>query len=321
MVDVWTLVLVSIPAMIALGVRHALDVDHITAIDNLVRLHNAQKKSRWVGTGFSSGHMLSVLAEMVFIIYIIADINGAGGLQLWGSVIGAIALGVIGSMNIFSMKRYGKTSPAIFASKVLSRTGMIGPFGSALVTGLVFGLGFDTATQISALTLSAIASATAGVQVALVLAGFFALGMIPTDTLDSILLRSAFHRIFNSQGFRHMSYALSGSALTVAGLESYSTITGVNILPEWFGMALAISIIAASFGYAFAMRNKGREKVVHEHRHQHGDGNSYSHIHTHQHAFEQEHDHEHEHKYEHDMDVKEKANNSNRDSGTSSEGR
>ena len=53
------------------------------------------------------------------------------------------------------------------------------PFSSAFITGIVFGLGFDTATQISAITLSAIASATVGIQVALALAGFFAIGMIP----------------------------------------------------------------------------------------------------------------------------------------------
>ena len=73
--------------------RHALDVDHITAIDNLVRLHNAIKKSRWVGTGFSAGHMISVLAEMIFIIYVIGSITSADNLAFWGGVIGAIALG------------------------------------------------------------------------------------------------------------------------------------------------------------------------------------------------------------------------------------
>ena len=45
MADLWAFVLVSIPAMIILGLRHALDVDHITAIDNLVRLHNAARKA------------------------------------------------------------------------------------------------------------------------------------------------------------------------------------------------------------------------------------------------------------------------------------
>ena len=84
------------------------------------------------------------------------------------------------------------------------------PFSSALIAGMVFGLGFDTATQISAITLSAVASATLGVQVALVLAGFFAAGMVPLDTLDSYILRSAFSRIFDTRAFRFMAYSLSG---------------------------------------------------------------------------------------------------------------
>jgi high-affinity nickel-transport protein len=221
MVEVWIFALVSIPTMLVLGLRHALDVDHITAIDNLVRLHNAEKKSRWVGAGFSFGHMMSVLIEMIFIIYVVAGITGSDGLQLWGGVVGVIALGIIGSVNIYSMKKYGKTGSAIFASKILAKIGMVGPFGSAFITGAVFGLGFDTATQISAITLSAVTSSTAGVQTALTLAGFFALGMIPTDTLDSVMLRSAFHKIFDTRGFRYMSYALSSSALAVATVESY----------------------------------------------------------------------------------------------------
>ena len=100
------------------------------------------------------------------------------------------------------MKKWGKSGSAILASKVLARTGVVRPFRSALITGIIFGLGFDTATQISAITLSAVASATLGVQVALILAGFFAVGMVPVDTLDSIILRSAFSRIFDAKGFR-----------------------------------------------------------------------------------------------------------------------
>jgi high-affinity nickel-transport protein len=240
------------------GMRHALDVDHITAIDNLVRLHNAKKSSRWVGTGFSLGHMISVLAEMLLIIYVIggATSSKVNDLSLWGGVIGAIALGTIGAINIFSMKKWGKTGSSILASKVSTRTEVLGPFVSSLITGIVFGLGFDTATQISALTLSAVASATLGVQVALILAGFFAMGMIPIDTLDSVVLRSAFHRIFDKKGFRYMSYALSGAAMTVAAFVSYEIITGAEILPEFTGPLLAIGIIGASFGYGFATRNR-----------------------------------------------------------------
>lgn len=262
MADLWAFVLVSIPAMIILGLRHALDVDHITAIDNLVRLHNAAKKARWVGAGFSIGHMISVLAEMILIIYVIGSVTGADVLSFWGGIIGAIALATIGAVNIYSMKRWGKTGSAILASKILARTGMLGPFGSSLVTGLVFGLGFDTATQISAITLSAVASATLGVQVALILAGFFAMGMIPVDTLDSIMLRSAFSRIFDKKGFRYMSFALSGAAMTVAAAASYEILTGSDILPELTGPILAGVIIGSSFAYAFGMSRRRRGSQV-----------------------------------------------------------
>lgn len=256
MIDVWSFILLSIPTMLILGMRHGLDVDHITAIDNLVRLHNATKKSRLVGAGFSSGHMISVLAEMIFIIYVIGSITNTNNLAFWGGVIGSIALGTIGAINIYAMKKWGRSGSAILASKVLNRTGVLGPIGSALVTGLVFGLGFDTATQISAITLSAVTSATLGIQTALILAGFFAMGMIPVDTLDSIILRSAFSRIFNTKSFRYMAYALSGVAVTIASFESYGTITNRNILPEWAGPVLAVTIISISFGYAFVTRKK-----------------------------------------------------------------
>ena len=184
MVDIWTFVAISIPTMIFLGIRHGLDVDHITAIDNLVRLHNAVKKSSWVGVGFSLGHMVSVLAEMIFIIFLVKSITNVNNIAFLGGVVGAVALGTIGAINIYAMKKWGKSGSAILSSKILNKTGVLGPFGSALVTGLVFGLGFDTATQISAIALSVVASATAGIQVSLMLVGLFALGMIPVDTIN-----------------------------------------------------------------------------------------------------------------------------------------
>ncbi len=256
MADTLTFVLVSIPTMVLLGLRHALDVDHITAIDNLVRLHNATRKSQWIGAGFSLGHMISVLAEMILIIYFMGSITSVDNLSFWGGVIGAIALGVIGAVNVYSLKKWGKTGSAILATKILSRIGIMNPFSSALITGIVFGLGFDTATQISAITLSAVASATLGVQVALVLAGFFAMGMIPIDTLDSFILRSTFSRIFNTRGFRYMAYSLSAAALAVAALASIEKITNSEILPDMTGPVLAILIILASFGYVYATRKK-----------------------------------------------------------------
>jgi len=262
MSDLWSFVFVSFPAMIALGLRHALDVDHITAIDNLVRLHNATRKARWVGAGFSIGHLISVLAEMILIIYIIGSFTRVDVLSFWGGIIGVIALATIGAVNIYSMKKWGKTGSAILASKILLRTGVLGPFRSSLITGLVFGLGFDTATQISAITLSAIASATLGVQVALILAGFFAIGTIPVDTLDSVVLRSAFSRIFHTRGFRLMSYALSAVAMIVAVMASYKILTGSEILPDLTGPILAVIIIGASFAYSIVLSRRGKSDVL-----------------------------------------------------------
>jgi high-affinity nickel-transport protein len=274
LVDPLTFVLISIPTMILLGLRHALDADHITAIDNLVRLHNARRSSQWVGAGFSVGHMISVLAEMILIIYVVGNITNVEQLSFLGGVIGGVALGVIGAINIYSMKKWGKTGSAILASKVLSRMGIMKPFGSALITGMVFGLGFDTATQISAITLSAIASASLGVQVALILAGFFAVGMIPIDTLDTFILRSAFSRIFDKRGFRYMAYLLSAAALAVGTIASYETISNLEIFPDIIGPVLAVTIIIVSFGYAYASNKRrivnstdqGSASQIKEHR-------------------------------------------------------
>jgi nickel/cobalt transporter (NiCoT) family protein len=247
------------------GMRHALDVDHITAIDNLVRLHNAKAKSRWVGTGFSVGHMLSVLMELFLIIYVVGNTTNSkiDELSLSGSITGALALAAIGAANIYSMKKWGRTGSAIFAGKIAKRTQLIGPLGSALITGLVFGLGFDTATQISAIALSAVASATLGIYVALILAAFFAIGMIPIDTIDSIVFRSAFYRMLNTRAFKYMAYALSAVAISTAAVQSYSIITDSNILSPLTGPILAIVIISSTFGYAFATQN--REQGFHVH--------------------------------------------------------
>jgi len=251
LVEIWAFVAATIPAMLVLGLRHALDVDHITAIDNLVRLHDAKKRSRWVGTGFGIGHMTSVLLEMVFIIAIAGSLTSTGQLALLGGLVGIISLGAIGGINIYTIKKHGKTGSAILANQVLHRVGLFGPFRSSIITGLVFGLGFDTATQIAAITMSAVASATLGVQTALVLAGFFAIGMVSVDTLDSMALRSAFARIFQKNMFRNMSYALSGLAMTIAAVSACEVLYNTEILPNWTGPSLAGGIIAVSFAYSF----------------------------------------------------------------------
>lgn len=239
----------SIPAMLILGLRHGLDADHITAIDNLVRLHNASTKSRFIGTGFSLGHMISVLAEIVFIILIVGSVTSVEveNIAYAGGIIGMVALASIGILNIVAMRLYGKNWSSILAARVIARiNNRASPFLTSIIVGMVFGLGFDTATQISAITLSAITSATLGIQFAFILAGFFAVGMISIDTLDSMLLRSAFTRLMNKSYFKSISYALSATALAVASLVFYETIFNVEVMNEFFGPVLTISVIGVS---------------------------------------------------------------------------
>jgi high-affinity nickel-transport protein len=115
--DLSAFLVVSVPSMLLLGIRQAVDVGHITAIDSLVRLHNAKTTARWTGTGFSLGRMASVLAEMLLIIYVIGSATSSkvDQISLWGSVIGAIALATIGAINMYSIKKWGKTGLAILA--------------------------------------------------------------------------------------------------------------------------------------------------------------------------------------------------------------
>ena len=119
--DLKAFVAISIPSMFLFGMRHALDVDHITAIDNLVRMHNARV------------HMISILSEMLLVIYIVGSTTSGklDQLSFSGGVTGAIALATIGAINIYSMKRWGKTGSAILASKIVTRTHALRHLGSA----------------------------------------------------------------------------------------------------------------------------------------------------------------------------------------------
>ncbi len=267
--DLGLFVLSMTPLMIFFGMRHALDVDHITAIDNLVRMHDVRKRSKWVGTGVSVGHSASIFFELVIIIYMVGSATGGklDTISFWGGLVGAIALAVIGAINFFSIRKWGKTGTAILAAKIVRSTHFIGPIGSAALTGLLFGFGFDTATQISALTISAVASATDGIEIALSLAIVFAMGMIFVDTMDGIFVRSAFSKILNTNLFKYMSYALSIVALGIAAAEAYSTIYNVNI-PEYIGAMLAVTVIGTAFGYGYLTRHRRVNNVtVTYHRH------------------------------------------------------
>jgi high-affinity nickel-transport protein len=249
--------------LIAMGLRHALDVDHITAIDNLIRLNNASKKARWVGTGFSIGHMVSVLGEMILIVFVAASvINKGGTFSLLTGIMGAVALGFIGVTNFYAMKKYGKTSASILVGRILPRTKFMGMMGSSFVVGIIFGLGFDTATQLSAIALSAAATVIGGIETALEMIVIFGVGMVAMDTLDSVLFRAAFIKTLGTTGYRYLSYALSATALMIAGSSLYESISNSNVVPEYTGPVLAVGVLICTFTYARAKRKNRQPESV-----------------------------------------------------------
>jgi hypothetical protein len=78
--------------------------------------------------------------------------------------------------------------------------------------------------------------------------------MIPTDTLDSLVLREVFSRMTDRGVFKAMSYALSVLAMSLAALEATGVATGIDIIPTWSGAFLAISVISTGFSYTYYKR-------------------------------------------------------------------
>ena len=248
--------------LVAMGFRHALDVDHITAIDNLIRFNNASTKARWVGTGFSIGHMVSVLGEMILIVFVAASVLDKGGtIFISTGIMGAAALGFIGVINFYAMKKYGKTSAGILVGRILPRTKFVGTMGSSFVVGTIFGLGFDTATQLSAIALSAAATVMGGIETALEMIAIFGVGMVAMDTLDSVLFRTAFIKTLGTAGYRYLSYALSVTALIIAGSSLYDSISNSSVIPEYTGPVLAVGVLVCTFAYAHAKRKNRLPEV------------------------------------------------------------
>jgi high-affinity nickel-transport protein len=118
---------------VALGLRHGVDPDHLAVIDGLSRL----RPSRWNGVLFAIGHGLLVTLLAV----------GVGGLL--ARSIGPYApwlLILLGVINLWRLRK-----PAMHRHRGLSRIARTSP----LLLGILFGAGFETASQLSALVLAA----------------------------------------------------------------------------------------------------------------------------------------------------------------------
>jgi nickel/cobalt transporter (NiCoT) family protein len=236
-----------------LGLRHGFDADHIAAIDNTTRkLLNDGRRPLTVGTWFSLGHSTIVIA-MVGILVVALDFIDQTyntfatiGATL-GTIISGVFLVIIGLVNLvivgevyrmFRGLRTGELDSEALEQQMQQRGFLYRYFGRLFRVveepwqiypiGVLFGLGFDTATEIIIIGISATFGATGAVPLwaVMLLPLLFTCGMTLSDTTDGIAMRYAYGWAFNHP-VRKVFYNLT---LTVISVLVAFAIGGVEFL-------------------------------------------------------------------------------------------
>ncbi|HEV2643185.1 MAG TPA: hypothetical protein VGT98_10775, partial [Candidatus Elarobacter sp.] len=196
------------------GLRHAVDADHISAIDNVTRkLMQEGKRPVSVGFFFSLGHSTIVIGLSVaiavaatFVTHSMPRLQAVGGAI--GTSVSAVFLYVIALLNAlvfleiaatFRRVRRGEAYCEQTLDAFLADRGLMGRFFKPLLRvvgrswqmypiGLLFGLGFDTATEVGLLGIAAV-EGTKGLPIydILLFPLLFTVGMSLLDTTDGIL--------------------------------------------------------------------------------------------------------------------------------------
>jgi high-affinity nickel-transport protein len=265
-----------------LGLRHAVDADHIAAIDNVVRkLMQEGKRPVAVGLFFSLGHSLVValavaaIATAAFALRrhfhefkLIGSIIGTGASAFFLLAIAAINLIVLrGVWRSFLRARRGEPVAEHELDILLSGRGFLARIFRPLfrmVTsswqmfpiGFLFGLGFDTATEISLFTVAA-SQASDGLTLGTVMIfpALFAAGMTLLDTTDSVLMVGAYGWAFLNP-IRKIWYNLTITAISVVvavligGTEALGLIAGkLGLEGAFWQMIGDLNGGIANFGY------------------------------------------------------------------------
>jgi len=260
------------------GLRHAVDADHIAAIDNVTR-KLMQQGGRPVGVGFffSLGHStVVVLATAAIAVTTVAlqtrfeALRAVGGLI--GTSVSALFLFAVGAANLlilwslyraFRRVRRGGAFVAEDIDGLLSQKGALGRLfrpAFRLVArswhmyplGLLFGLGFDTATEIGLLGVSA-AEASKGLPIwsIMVFPALFTAGMSLLDTTDGVLMLGAYGWAF-TKPIRKLYYNLTITFISVLVAVVVGGIEALGLLAEKFSLEghfwAAVGALNADFG-------------------------------------------------------------------------
>jgi nickel/cobalt transporter (NiCoT) family protein len=244
-----------------LGLRHAFDSDHIGAIDNTTRkLMSDGQRPLSVGFFFSLGHSTIVFALGALVTVGVRGLSGAvendgSSLHKATGLIGPLVSGsflfIIGILNliilvsifrIFRRMREGHFDERELEEQLESRGFMNRFYGRATkaVTkpwqmyplGCLFGLGFDTASEVALLVLAGGAAASGLPFYAIVcLPILFAAGMSLLDTIDGAFMNFAYGWAF-SQPVRKIYYNLTVTGLSVAVALLIGTIELMSVLAD-----------------------------------------------------------------------------------------
>jgi high-affinity nickel-transport protein len=243
------------------GLRHAFDADHIAAIDNTTRKFLQEgKRSLGVGFFFSLGHSTIVFSLATGLAVAAATVKSKiPTFQDWGSYVGASVSGtflwIIGILNllvlldivrIFAGMRRGEYDEQRLEQRLLERGLMnrffIGRLARRIRSswqmyplGVLFGLGFDTATEVGLLAISAgVATNHVPFLAVLSLPILFAAGMSLMDTADGAFMSKAYGWAF-SNPIRKVYYNITVTSLSVAVALVIGTIELLQVTGGWLG--------------------------------------------------------------------------------------
>jgi high-affinity nickel-transport protein len=249
------------------GLRHAFDADHIAAVDNTTRkllADNTEKpearKPLSVGFWFSLGHSTIVFALAFLLSLGVKALagpveNGNSGLHSATGVIGASVSGVflwilgilnfivlLGILKVFRDMRTGTYNEQELEEH-LNKRGFMNRFLNGLTKsvrkawhiypiGVLFGLGFDTASEVGLLVLAGGAAAfNLPFYSILVLPILFAAGMCLMDTIDGVFMNAAYGWAF-AKPVRKVFYNITITAISVAVALVIGTIELIGVIAD-----------------------------------------------------------------------------------------
>jgi nickel/cobalt transporter (NiCoT) family protein len=240
------------------GLRHAVDADHIAAIDSVTRkLMHAGTRPVTVGLAFSLGH-----STIVFLLTAAIAVGASAVqrhipfLRAGGNVVGTgisalflLAIAIVNLGVLVDVLRGRVSDRPMVQGGILSRVlrpvlTMVDASWKMYPVGVLFGLGFDTATEVGLLGIAAIEAGKAlPVAAIMIFPLLFAAGMSLLDTTDGILMLGAYGWAFvrpDRKRFYNTIVTLVSilAALFVGGIETLDLLGNHLRLSGWFWSAI-----------------------------------------------------------------------------------